>query len=131
MNNRVNELLAKKLLQNDFTQEEILQKILSFIDLTTLNDTDNNQVVNSLANKALEIKKANENKTVAAVCVFPKFAKTVSQVLENSGINTACVAGMFPNGQSSLSVRSHSGRSSTPLPPTRHSRRQRQRQWTR
>ena len=105
MNNSVNELLAKKMLQNDFSNEEILQMTLSFIDLTTLNDTDTNTVTERLAQKALDIKAVNNGKTVAAVCVFPRFAKPVSEKLVHSGIHTACVAGMFPNGQSSLNVR--------------------------
>lgn len=105
MNNSVNDILKARKLSSQKSEEEVLQLILSVIDLTTLNDTDTNKTVTDLANKAIAIKKANNNKTVAAVCVFPKFAKTVSNILVNSSINTACVAGMFPNGQSSLAVR--------------------------
>ncbi len=105
MNITANDIVSAKKLSNSTSEEELLQLILSVIDLTTLNDTDTDETVKTLANKALQIQAANNGKTVAAVCVFPRFAATAASVLRSSGIQTACVAGMFPNGQSSMRVR--------------------------
>ena len=82
------------------------KKILSFIDLTTLEGSDTNQKVISVCNKAKSyqnIEKGIEN--VAAVCFYPTFAELASQELKNSRINVACVAGGFPSGQSPMEAR--------------------------
>lgn len=42
---------------------------------------------------------------VAAVCVYPVFARQVHTLLEGTGIQTACVAGAFPAGQSPIHVK--------------------------
>ena len=42
---------------------------------------------------------------VAAICVYPTFASLVKKELKGTGINTACVAGAFPSGQSPLHVK--------------------------
>ncbi len=84
----------------------IFKKILGCIDLTTLNGDDTHKKVKNLSKQAISF----ENKTlginsVAAVCVYPVFAKTVSETLKNSQVKTACVAGAFPSGQSPLEIR--------------------------
>lgn len=89
-----------------FERKENLRKILECIDLTTLSGDDTEEKVKNLCSKALSFSEINiQNPNVAAVCVYPVFAKLVSKTLFGSGIKTACVAGGFPSGQSPLAVR--------------------------
>jgi deoxyribose-phosphate aldolase len=88
----------------DLSRQESLRLILSCLDLTTLEGSDHDQKVAALCNKA----KGYESMglpNVAAVCVYPTFARLVRTNLDGSGVNTACVAGAFPSGQSSLKIR--------------------------
>lgn len=94
----------ESLVIKDLSRGESLRLILSCLDLTTLEGSDNNEKVLALCNKA----KGYESMglpNVAAVCVYPTFASLVRTNLAGSGVNTACVAGAFPSGQSSLKIR--------------------------
>ncbi len=85
---------------------KIHKTILNCIDLTTLSGDDTNQKVIGLSKQALSYQ--NEKlgiKTTAAVCVYPVFAKAVSDTLKGTNVKTACVAGAFPSGQSPLEIR--------------------------
>ena len=42
---------------------------------------------------------------VATICVYPKFAKVVSETLEVDGVEIACVSGSFPSSQSLIEVK--------------------------
>jgi deoxyribose-phosphate aldolase len=81
-----------------YTQAEISQMIMSFIDLTTLEGTDKREKILALCNKA-------KQHQTAAICVYPPFAKLVSEQLKDTNIRTACVAGAFPSGQSPIEVK--------------------------
>jgi deoxyribose-phosphate aldolase len=87
-----------------FSREESLRLILSCLDLTTLEGSDHDEKVLALCNKAAGFESIGLP-NVAAVCVYPVFARLVRKKLESSGVNTACVAGAFPSGQSSLKIR--------------------------
>ncbi len=85
---------------------KVLKTILGIIDLTTLSGNDTNEKVKNLSKQAIDF----ENSEIgtpknAAVCVYPVFAGIVSNTLRGTGINTACVAGAFPSGQSPLEIR--------------------------
>ena len=71
---------------------EMCARMLSFIDLTTLDGTDTQERVNKLCQKAKDY-------GTAAVCVYPYYASTVKKNLAGTGIKTACVAGGFPASQ--------------------------------
>ena len=43
--------------------------------------------------------------SVAAICVYPNFVKTVREVLTASGVQVACVSGAFPASQSFMEVK--------------------------
>lgn len=88
----------------DLSRWESLKLILSCLDLTTLEGNDNNEKVLVLCNKAKGFDSIGLP-NVAAVCVYPTFAGLVRTTLAGSGVNTACVAGAFPSGQSSLKIR--------------------------
>ncbi len=86
--------------------EETLHKlILSLIDFTTLEGADTTAKVEAMCNKVLELEANTNIPNVAAICVYPTFANLVSQKLTTTKVNTACVAGAFPSGQSSLAIK--------------------------
>jgi len=83
----------------------LLKLIFSLIDLTSLEGADTNAKIEALCDKVLELEQINDIPNVAAICVYPTFAKLVNQKLKKTTINTACVAGAFPSGQSSIEVK--------------------------
>jgi len=100
----VKQILAKDLIK--YSEQDALRILLGCIDLTTLEGSDNSEKVNTLCEKALNYSQKGINiPNVAAICVYPTFAKEVAEKLKNSGIKTACVAGAFPAGQSPLFVK--------------------------
>lgn len=89
-----------------YSEKEALSIILNCIDLTTLEGADTKNKVNLLCEKALSYKNKGSNiPNVAAICVYPVFARQVSEKLKGTGLKTACVAGAFPAGQSPLFVK--------------------------
>lgn len=104
VDDRLNDILS-----NTFSDEEkatILRQIVSMIDLTTLNGDDTLDKVVSLCEKGVNTEDV-ENKIprVGAICVYPNFAGVVSDVLQDTGINTAVVATGFPSGQTFLNIK--------------------------
>jgi deoxyribose-phosphate aldolase len=81
-----------------YSQAELSKKVMSFIDLTTLEGADTKEKVIALCNKA-------KQHQTAAICVYPTFAKLVSEQLKGTGIQTACVSGAFPAGQSPIHIK--------------------------
>jgi deoxyribose-phosphate aldolase len=76
-----------------------LKRILSCVDLTTLNTEDNENVVLDICRKLNGFSSAYSNiPGVAAICVFPSLVETVKKELF-CGINIASVAGGFPSSQ--------------------------------
>jgi deoxyribose-phosphate aldolase len=98
----------ENLLSKTFFEEEQIKSsklILSLIDLTTLEGTDTTQKVETLCDQVLNLEKSNEKINVAAICVYPNFAKIVASKLKNTTIKTACVAGGFPSGQTDIEIK--------------------------
>lgn len=72
-------------------------KILSLLDLTSLNDNDTPAVIDALCSNATQ-----SIGKVAAVCVYPQFvAQSRARLPESSGINVATVVN-FPTGDEPL-----------------------------
>ena len=87
-------------------ERQIMQLVLSCIDLTTLEGSDTDQKAKELCKSARSFKKnGTDIPNVAAVCFYPPFAALAKAQLKDYGINVACVAGAFPSGQSPLEVR--------------------------
>lgn len=85
---------------------EVLCKILSVVDLTTLEGADTSARIISLCDKAKSFHLAGEGiPDVAAVCFYPPFIRTAKAELKGADINVASVAGAFPSGQSPLHLR--------------------------
>ncbi len=80
--------------------------ILSCIDLTTLEGSDNNEKILNVCRKATEFAGKGENiPNVAAVCFYPPFVRLAKSELLNTGVKVASVAGGFPSGQTFLSIK--------------------------
>lgn len=91
---------------SDFDEQQMYRFILNSIDLTTLEGTDNDAVVETLCRTALAFK--NEKKqipTTGAVCVYPPFVSVAKRTLQGTGVKVASVAGAFPAGQSPIQVK--------------------------
>ena len=86
-----------------YTPEEELamcRTILSSIDLTTLEGTDNTEKVTKLCETAVSFR--NEERQIpstASVCVYPRFVALAKAKLQGTGVKVASVAGAFPAGQ--------------------------------
>lgn len=101
---RISETVNHKMKEKPLS--DIKKTILGLIDLTTLSGDDNTKNVEALCAQALSYSDNLKGiPNVAAVCVYPVFAKLVSTYLKKSDVKTACVAGAFPSGQSPLNLR--------------------------
>ena len=78
--------------------------LLSCIDLTTLEGSDNTEKIVQLCRKALSYGEQGLP-LPAAVCIYPPFVRLAKKELSGTGIRVAAVAGAFPSGQSPLQVR--------------------------
>jgi deoxyribose-phosphate aldolase len=83
------------------TDIKVLRSIFSFIDLTTLESTDNEEKIIQLCQKAIAFAEKGLH-FPAAVCVYPPFVRSVKKYLAGTGINVAAATGYFPSGQSPL-----------------------------
>jgi deoxyribose-phosphate aldolase len=78
--------------------------MLSCIDLTTLEGSDNAGRIVELCRKARSFGESGLP-LPAAVCVYPLFVRLAKDQLKGTGILVAAAAGAFPSGQSPLAVR--------------------------
>lgn len=87
-------------------KREGLERILSLIDLTTLEGADTPGKVRQLCRKARQLHSGYPQlPTVAAVCVYPALVPIAREALEGTEIKIASVATTFPAGQSDLAVK--------------------------
>ncbi|NND77520.1 MAG: deoxyribose-phosphate aldolase [Flavobacteriales bacterium] len=83
------------------TKVDGLKRVLSMIDLTTLEGADTENKVKQLCYKSMHLHdKYPDLPTTAAVCVYPRFVKTAKDMVNGSGVLVASVATAFPSGQS-------------------------------
>lgn len=88
------------------TDREIARKLFSHLDLTTLNSNDNKLNVSALATRVRNFRRSfPDMPDVAAVCVWPNFAGTVSDILKGTGVKTAVVSAAFPSAQTFREVK--------------------------
>lgn len=79
---------------------EVYRFILSCLDLTSLETTDNDATITAFISKVNEFENTYpEINPVAAVCVYPNFVTTVRGMLDVSSVKIASVAGGFPSAQ--------------------------------
>ena len=100
----VKRIITEKVPEND--TEEIKKFLFGSIELTTLKTTDSDESVMAFTERVNQFDEAyGDLPHVATICVYPCFAKTVSQTLEVDGVEIACVSGSFPSSQALIEVK--------------------------
>lgn len=95
---KVKEIIDTKVEANNTA--EVKKFLFNCIDLTTLKCTDSEESVLAFTEKVNEFDDTYPDiNNVAAICVYPNFAKIVSESLEVESVGIACVAGGFPSSQ--------------------------------
>lgn len=95
---KVKEIIDTKVAENN--TPEVKRFLFNCIDLTTLKCTDSEESVLAFTEKVNEFdERYPDIENVAAICVYPNFAKIVSQSLEVEKVGIACVSGGFPSSQ--------------------------------
>ena len=94
----VKKLIEEKVEQNNTL--EVKKLLFNCIDLTTIKCTDSEESVMAFTEKVNEFDdKYPDLKNVAAICVYPNFAKIVNDTLQVENVGIACVSGGFPSSQ--------------------------------
>ena len=101
---RTAQIIEKYVAENN--TQEVKKRIFNCIDLTTLKTEDSEESVLQFTERVNDFENEYPDlKNVAAICVYPCFAKIVSQSLEVEDVNIACVAGGFPSSQTFTEVK--------------------------
>ena len=100
----VKTILTEKVHEND--TPEVKRFLFNSIELTSLHTTDSDESILALTEKVNKFDtEYAEFGHVATICVYPCFAKIVSQSLEIDGVEIACVSGSFPSSQALIEVK--------------------------
>ncbi len=100
----VRKIIAEKVPQNDTL--EVKKFLMGSVELTTLKTTDSEESVMAFTERVNAFEELYpELPHVATICVYPCFAKTVSETLEIEGVEVACVSGSFPSSQALIEVK--------------------------
>ena len=100
----VKQIIATKVHEND--TPEVKKFLMGSVELTTLKTTDSETSVMAFTEKVNQFDEQYPTLPhVATICVYPKFAKVVSETLEVDGVEIACVSGSFPSSQSLIEVK--------------------------
>ena len=101
---RTAQIIEKYVAENN--TEAVKKLLFNCIDLTTLKTEDSEESVLKFTERVNELDNEYPDlKNVAAICVYPNFAKIVSQSLEVESVNVACVSGGFPSSQTFTEVK--------------------------
>ena len=104
VSNEVHQLVAKN--KAKYQTPEVKRQLLGTVELTTLKVTDSAESVLQFTENVNRF--ANEHPDLphlATICVYPNFAKIVSQSLEADNVEVACVAGGFPSSQTFIEIK--------------------------
>ena len=100
----VKRIIAEKVPENDTM--EVKKFLFGSIELTTLKTTDSEESVLAFTERVNDFDAQYPDLPhVATICVYPCFARTVSQSLEVDGVEIACVSGSFPSSQALIEVK--------------------------
>ena len=100
----VKKIIAEKVHEND--TQEVKQFLMGSVELTTLKTTDSDESVLAFTERVNQFDEQYPNLPhVATICVYPRFAKIVSETLEVDGVEVACVSGSFPSSQALIEVK--------------------------
>ncbi len=101
---KVAEIIEKKVPENDTL--EVKKFLMGSVELTTLKTTDSEETALALTEKVNKFDHAYPTLPhVATICVYPCYAKIVSQSLEVDGVEVACVSGSFPSSQALIEIK--------------------------
>ena len=101
---KVRKIIAEKVPEND--RVEVKKFLMGSVELTTLKTTDSDESVLAFTEKVNQFEDAYpELPHVATICVYPCFAKIVSESLEVEGVEVACGSGSFPSSQARIEVK--------------------------
>lgn len=101
---KVAEIIEKKVPENDTL--EVKRFLMGSVELTTLKTTDSDESVLAFTEKVNKFEdEYPELPHVATICVYPCYAKIVSQSLEVEGVEVACVSGSFPSSQALIEIK--------------------------
>ena len=102
--NAVRKIIAEKVHEND--NLDVKKFLMGSVELTTLKTTDSEESVLAFTERVNQFDEAYPALPhVATICVYPCFAKTVSETLEIDGVEIACVSGSFPSSQALIEVK--------------------------
>lgn len=101
---KVAEIIEKKVPEN--MTPAVKKFLMGSVELTTLKTTDSEESVLKFTERVNDFDNTYPDLPhVATICVYPCFAKIVSQSLEIEGVEVACVSGSFPSSQALLEVK--------------------------
>jgi deoxyribose-phosphate aldolase len=100
---RLGEIFAAEIGRPD--QRSVFHGLLGLLDMTTLEGSDTRAVVTGLCDKARFSEINASFPDAAAVCVYPALVRHARTALAGTSIKIASVAGGFPAGQTSLSIK--------------------------
>ena len=100
----VKKIIAEKVHENDTL--DIKKFLMGSVELTSLSTTDSDESIMAFTERVNQFDEAYADLPhVATICVYPCFAKTVSETLEVEGVEVACVSGSFPSSQALIEVK--------------------------
>ena len=100
----VKKIIAEKVPEND--NLAVKKFLMGSVELTTLKTTDSDESVMAFTERVNQFEETYPTLPhVATICVYPRFAKIVSETLEVEGVEVACVSGSFPSSQALIEVK--------------------------
>ena len=100
----VKQIITEKVHEND--TPEVKRFLMGSVELTTLKTTDSDESVLAFTERVNQFENEYPDLPhVATICVYPRFAKVVSETLEVEGVEIACVSGSFPSSQALIEVK--------------------------
>lgn len=100
----VKKIITEKVPEND--NQETKKFLFGSIEQTSLKTTDSDESILAFTERINEFDSAYPALPhFATICVYPCFAKVVSESLEVDGVEIACVSGSFPSSQTLVEVK--------------------------
>lgn len=97
---------AASVLPGNAERAKTLKAVFSFMDLTSLNTTDNTRIIKQFADKVNQFSEHfPKTENVAAICVFPNFVQVAREGLHGCNVRLAVVSASFPTSQTFLEVK--------------------------
>lgn len=104
----VSEAVHNLVVQNKdkYNTPEVKRQLLGTVELTTLKVTDSQESVLKFTERVNDFANVHPDLPhLATICVYPNYAKIVSESLEADGVEVACVAGSFPSSQTFIEIK--------------------------